>query len=390
MRVLHVTPYFAPAFRYGGPPQSILGLCQALTRAGVDVEVFTTNANGDEALPAAPDGVLYDGVRARYFPIAWPRRYWRAAGLHAALTDAVRHADLVHVHGLWNVTGWQGVRAARAAGVPHVISPRGMLQPAALDRHRRLKSVAYWATIRSHLASAAFLHATSDAERRELLRCGPPVVSIPNGVTPLATTSAAVAAMRARASIRDGDEVVTFLGRLHPIKRLDLLAEAFAILRRERPRVRLVIAGPDEGGHRQRVAPLFAEVAADVCWLGAVDDAERWALLAASRALVQCSDSESFGMSVAEALAAAVPVVVTERGAWAGVEAAGCGYVVTHDARAIAGALHRLLDGTGDAQGMGARAQAWAQSRFGWDAIGRSMRDAYQGVVAAACATSPV
>ena len=78
LRVLHVSAYFAPAFRYGGPPRSILGLCQALTRAGADVEVFTTTANGDERLPAAPDGTTYEGVRVRYFPLARPSIAWRA------------------------------------------------------------------------------------------------------------------------------------------------------------------------------------------------------------------------------------------------------------------------------------------------------------------------
>src|SRR5437868_10214686 len=88
MRVLHVTPYFAPAFRYGGPPRSILGVCRALGDAGVDVEVFTTTANGDEPLAPAPEGLVYDGVRVRYFPLAWPRRYWRASGLRAAIGRA--------------------------------------------------------------------------------------------------------------------------------------------------------------------------------------------------------------------------------------------------------------------------------------------------------------
>jgi len=118
MRVLHVTPYFAPAFRYGGPPRSILGLCRALGNAGVDVEVFATTANGTEPLPAAPGGTAYDGVSVRYFPLAWPKRYWRGAGLRPALMQSVAQADLVHVHGVWNITGWSGVSCARAAGVP--------------------------------------------------------------------------------------------------------------------------------------------------------------------------------------------------------------------------------------------------------------------------------
>src|SRR3954451_17240578 len=135
LRVLHVSAYFAPAFRYGGPPRSILGLCQALTRAGAAVEVFTTTANGDSPLTAVPGGTTYDGVHVRYFPLAWPPVAWRASGLAASVQAAARNADVMHVHGLWNATAWAGVRAARAAGIPYVISPRGMLQPDAMAHH---------------------------------------------------------------------------------------------------------------------------------------------------------------------------------------------------------------------------------------------------------------
>jgi glycosyltransferase involved in cell wall biosynthesis len=378
MRVLHVTPYFAPAFRYGGPPRSILGLCRALGDAGVDVEVFTTTANGRERLPAAPDGTAYDGVRVRYFPLAWPKRYWRGAGLRSALMQSVENADLVHIHGVWNITGWTGVSCARAAGVPYVISPRGMLQPIAMQRHRAMKSLAYWSVERANLRSAALLHATSPLEARELTTYGPPVVSIANGVVPGEVSLAAVERLRERASLRPGDAVVTFLGRLHPIKRLDLLADAFAIVRQAHPNARLVVAGPDEGGHRAQVEPLFAPIAADTRWLGAVDAETTWALLNGSRALVQCSDSESFGMSVAEALTAAVPVVVTKRSGWTGVEENRCGYSVAHEPVAIADGLLRILDQPAEAAAMGARGQAWARRTFAWDSIGRAMRDAYE------------
>jgi len=383
VRVLHVTPYFAPAYRYGGPPRSILGLCRALGDAGVDVEVFTTTANGDEPLTPSPQGTVYDGVRVRYFPLAWPQRYWRAAGLRSALKRAAAGADLIHVHGLWNMTSWAGVAAARAAGKPYVVSPRGMLQPEARQRHREMKSLAFWGIERANLRDAALLHATSALEGRELTQYGPPVMLIPNGVTIQAAPAAAVERLRARAGLHTGDEVVTFLGRLHPIKRLDLLAEAFAIVHHARPNARLVIAGPDEGGYRQDVEAMFAPVASETRWLGALDDEAIAALLASTDVLAQCSDSESFGMSVAEALAAGVPVVVTKRSGWAEVDAIGCGFSVAHEPVSIADGILRVLDHA-DRASLRARSSAWARKTFAWEVVGTSMRDAYAQVIARA------
>jgi len=381
MRILHVSAYFAPAFRYGGPPRTVLGLCQALIGAGADVEVFTTTANGDAPLPAAQDGVIYDGVRVRYFPLAWPSLGWRASGLAEAVARAAGAADLVHVHGLWNLPAWAGVRAAQAAGVPYVVSPRGMLQPDAMARHQALKAAAYHAVERRHLQGAALLHATSDAEARTLSAVGPPVALIANGVTAAAVAVDGPARVRDRFNLPADVDVVTFLGRLHPIKRLDLLAAAFARLRRSGRRACLVIAGPDEAGERRRIEPLLRDVADDVRWIGAVDGEDKWSLLHASRALVQCSDSESFGLSVAEALTAGVPVVVTDRGAWDAITDVGCGHLVSHDSGAIADALERLLADPCGARAMGERGRAWAQRTFGWEAIGRAMLTAYSATV---------
>ena len=381
MRVLHVTPYFAPAFRYGGPPRSILGLCRGLVAAGVDVEVFTTTANGDEPLPAAPEGVVYEDVPVRYFPLAWPQRYWRASGLRSTLRTAAATADLIHVHGLWNMTSWAGVAAARSVGKPHVISPRGMLRPEAMQRHREMKSLAYWGVERANLESAALLHATSDLEKCDLTQYGPPVTVIPNGVTPSNATREAIARFRAGAALQDSDAVVTFLGRLHPIKRLDLLADAFGIVHRANASARLVIAGPDEGSYRARVESLFARVSSATRWLGAVGSDDIAALLATSRVLVQCSDSESFGMSVAEALAAGVPVVVTKSSGWSVVDTVGCGYSVAQDPAAIADGMLRVL-GDPQPQLMRERARDWARQMFAWEPVARGMYEAYQLAVA--------
>jgi hypothetical protein len=66
LRVLHVSAYFAPAFVYGGPPRSVLGLCRAQRDAGVDVRVVTTTANGDAELDAAIVARgAYEGIPVR-------------------------------------------------------------------------------------------------------------------------------------------------------------------------------------------------------------------------------------------------------------------------------------------------------------------------------------
>jgi glycosyltransferase involved in cell wall biosynthesis len=83
-------------------------------------------------------------------------------------------------------------------------------------------------------------------------------------------------------------------------------------------------------------------------------------------------------------LSVGVPVVVTDRGAWTEVTAAGCGEVVAHDAAAIAGALGRLLDHPEDAGAMGARGSAWIRRAFGWDQVGCAMRREYEELVGSA------
>src|SRR5262249_37632653 len=176
----------------GGPRRRIFGLWQGLQANGVEVEVMTTTAAGASELPAAErEPRSYDGVPAWYFPLAEPRRLWNAPGLRRALARAVTRVDLVHIHGLWHLPGWDAARLARRRGVPYVVSPRGMLEREALAIRGGRKAVAFHLIERRRLQSAACLHATSrrEAETLEAARFGPPVVYAPNGVNLAELTS---------------------------------------------------------------------------------------------------------------------------------------------------------------------------------------------------------
>ena len=380
MRVLHVSPYFPPAFRYGGPPASVLGLCKGLQRAGVDVEVVTTTANGDAALPAAPNGTQYDGVPVRYAGASFPRRFF-GARVRTPLAEALAHADVCHIHGLWNVPEWWASHLARGRHVPYVISPRGMLQPAAMRRGRFRKAVAYRLLESRNLRRASMLHATSDQEADALraLALDVPIAVVPNGVD-LAAADAARRGYRARLGIPADAFVVLFLGRLHRIKRLDLLADAFAAARAERPALHLVIAGPDEHRLVPGIRARLAAHAEAMHAIGAVESAEKWALLKDADVSVQCSDSESFGLAVVESLAAGVPVIATRTCPWRVIEIEGCGRWVDQSAGAIAAAIRELADDPARRTAMGQRAAALARARYGWDAIARAMTQLYASV----------
>ncbi|MDP1569791.1 MAG: glycosyltransferase [Vicinamibacterales bacterium] len=390
MKVVHVAAYFAPAFGFGGPPRSLLTLCQVQQAAGMEVEVFTTTANPGRELPARPEGEIVDGVRVRRFVRGAPRAWLGAPTMAAPLEAAAREAGVLHLHGLFNRTIWMAGRIARQAGATYVVSPRGMLEPAALRHHQWRKRVAYALCDGSVLAHAACWHATSPGEAQTLMaRPGArPVVEIPNSVDAIDATAAMRAQARAAAGLTDRPYVL-FLGRLHPIKRLDLLAEAFADVAATHPGIDLVIAGPDEAGYGAQMRERMAALGARVHWLGAVEGDVKAGLLAGARALVMCSDSESFGMSVAEALAAGTPAVVTRTCPWPSLDAAGAGFWVPQERAAIAEALRRLVDDAALAEAMGARGRALVAREFSAAAVAERWRDCYARVAAGRGSVAP-
>ena len=183
--------------------------------------------------------------------------------------------------------------------------------------------------------------------------------------------------VRAVAGLARDRRFVLFLGRLHPLKRLDLLAAAFCILAAQRPDVDLVIAGDGLPSVRRGVEAALRSVEDRVRWVGAVGETQREALLLEASALVLCSDSENFGMSVAEALAAGLPVVVTRTCPWRSVADAGAGLWVDQTAEAIADALQQIVDDPVRASAMGERGRALAARAFSLDAVGQRWAEVY-------------
>lgn len=388
MKVLHVTGCYAPAAEWGGVVTAVGGMVRALARAAVDVEVFTTTQRSSRVLPAiVPGRRAVDGVHVSYFPSVHPfGRAFFAPGLSRALRDRAGEFDLVHLHMLWTASGMAAARHCRRRGIPYVITLHGALNPWALRQRALEKRVFLAVAERRNIDSAALLHFTTQAERDGAppwARARPARV-IPDVVdAPLQ----GMGAPEERARSRD----VLLLSRIHPVKGFDLLVPAMKRVRELEPRARLTVAGPDEGGHRAVVERRVAEAGLRdvVTFTGLLDAEGRRRALARAALLVAPSHQENFGMSVAEAMAAGLPVVVSDQvNLCSEVRRAGAGEVVPLEVEALAAALLRLLRSPDLRATMGAAGRRLAAERFSATAVGGALRETYSAVLARGAAAS--
>jgi glycosyltransferase involved in cell wall biosynthesis len=382
MRILHVVPTYLPAVRYGGPIFTVHGLCRALAARGHELQVFTTNRDGPGVTPT-PVGtpVDLDGVQIQYFPCPLIKRLYWAPALGRALHHAIGNVDIVHLHTVFLWPTWAAARAARGAGTPYVLSPRGMLVKDLIARRSRLaKSVWIRLIERSNVEQAAALHLTSELERTELECFGwrlPRLSIIPNAIDePLSPTGKIASDVEALTSEQP---LVLFLGRLSWKKGLDRLLQAFARTRSGT----LAVVGTDDENFAPKLVKLAAElrIADRVRILPrTVIGSEKEHLFAAARLFVLPSYSENFGNTVLEAMRRGVPVVVTpEVGAAEIVRKSGAGLVVAGDPEPLGSAIGRLTADLNLARSMGEAGRQTA-TRFSWDHVAAEMEGLYNSL----------
>jgi glycosyltransferase involved in cell wall biosynthesis len=382
LRVLHVVGCYPPATEWGGASSAAAAMVEAVAGAGVEAEVFTTTQRGTRAHPRTPAGPGRHGSAA----VTWFRsihalgRGFVAPSMAPALWRRVGEFDVVHLHMMWTFPTIVAAWACRARGVPYVVSTHGALDPWALTQRALEKRLFLALAERENLRAAAAIHFTAEGERRTTpawVQALPGVV-VPNPVE--AEPFLGLGLPTARAASRE----VLILGRVHPVKGFDVLLPAWRAVVAEEPAARLVVAGPDEGGYLARVRALAAELGVEgsVRFTGLLDAAGRAAALARAAVLVAPSYQENFGMAVAEAMAAGLPVVISDRVKIADeVASSGGGLVVPPEPRPLGDALLALLRDPGRRAAMGAAGRRLAVESFAPAAVGRGLRAAYEAAL---------
>lgn len=383
LRVLHVLHNLSVAS--GGPVTIVRSLVPELVSAGLRCTVAVTEPPEGEA-----DGVRMPGIPVRSFPATAARRYWggHSPALSAFLDAELRKGsfDLVHVHELWLYTTYAACRAAKRHGVPYIVTVHGEMDGPRM-REKRLKKWAYMRCVqRRHLRWADAVHAATEWEAetvRGVVRGAPPIFVLPNGASSgVAASPEALRAFEDRYPAVRGKRVVLFLGRLHKAKGVDVLARSFARICGRHPDSVLLLAGPDYDGTGPRVerAMRKAGLSDRVVFTGTIRGPEKAAALAAADLFVLPSHSEGFSNAVMEALAAGVPVVVSERCYFPEIAEQSAGFVTPVDERAVAEAVDALLSDADLRRTMGENARALAHE-YAWSGLAARMADSYRAVV---------
>ena len=339
MRVLHVTRDIDPAS--GGPSRSVQGLVASLNKNGVEAWLLTTR-RGD--LPWI-DGVVH---------------FLNGEPVKRSIV-AVK-PDIVHIHGLWTWSLHRCAKTCRRFNIPYLVSPRGMLSPWALREKEVKKRLAMLLYQRRDLKHAAVLHATAKDEARHFRELGfdQEIIVVPNGVTIPDN-------ILPKSGNRNKTRIALFLSRLHPGKGLLTLAEAWSRIKPVGWRMKVV--GPDIYGHKKDVVGYLIEKGISDEWefIDTVDDVKKWEVYRSADFLVHPSISENFGITIAEALAAELPVICTKGTPWRDLEEQRCGWWVDTGVVPLANALRIAMSITDDERlEMGMRGRRLIEKKYTW------------------------
>ena len=334
----------------GGVAASVLALSRGLARRGhkLDIVVLDDSASpwlADIALPIHALGAGLTSYRYSSKLLPW-------------LKKQGGDYDRVIVNGIWQHLSFAAWRRYAGSSIPYYVFPHGMLDPWFKETFplKHLKKWLYWPWAEYRvLRNAAAVIFTSEEERSQarksfwLYRCREKVS--PLGVEAPPISSNAKSEFLSRYPQLQNTRIFLFLGRLHPKKGCDMLLEAFAQMR-SNDSISLILAGPDQVGWesdlRRQVTRL--NLTNRVVFTGMLEGSMKQGAFADAEAFVLPSHQENFGISVVEALAARVPVLISNRvNIWREIEADRAGYVESEDLAGTTRLLQRWI-GTAPAE----------------------------------------
>jgi glycosyltransferase involved in cell wall biosynthesis len=357
--------YLPASLRAAGAERQMLALAEGLPRERFHVDFLAMSGAGpyDTRALAAGAGVQYLGSLPR--PETSTLERFAARGAKAMRYAAVARSQHYDIVDAWLYpVDVMAVLARPITRTPVVITGRYNLR----DFHRPMTALEQRINALANRmvdAVVANSEAVADDTRRHEAIDPAKLRVIRNGVEPIEMLPAADVLSRRRAlGVADHEVLIGCVANYVPVKRHDLLIDAFASLRREGHQVRLILVGegPLRADLQQQIDRLGLQDCA--CLFGSVNDPQ--SLLSAFDLVVQGSRSEGLPNALLEAAAAARPIVATAAGGSSEIIIDGeTGLLVPiNDLDAIAAAIRRMVTDAGLRERLGLAARRRTETTF--------------------------
>lgn len=386
MNILKVTGGYPPAEKQGGTAVVGHAISRALKDIGHQIKVLTTNINGDEHLPWENVWREWEGVEVFYAKGSKKFLPHHCPELLNQCRQLLDDIDIVLIASVWTWYGPKVGKMCRKFGIPYVVYSHGCRAQARMKMQGRLKKTIWWhAFDRSFYNNADMIVAITQEEKEELRSIGvkAPIQVIPNGIESAPHVNNSREHLKSRYGIKDESQIVYFLGRIEPIKGVDIAIKAMHEIVAEFPNTVLVVAGPEKDG-LQAEMELLADhlgIREKIIFTGSVKGDDKWALFQEADMLVLPSVTEVLAMSVLEALECSVPVVLTQKYAWPEIVEADAGIITERTPHAVADGLKRLLADPDLRINMGQRGHKLVEEKFRWPKIAQRTIDLCESLI---------
>jgi len=381
MKILHVTSSISP--EGGGVATAVAGITSTLVDKSVECTVFST-----VGARVGTNPYRLEGVETHLFQTSQLDRFWRGHSfkLKSSLGQIISSYDLIHIHELWTYPGLAAYQVAKSTNKPYVVTPHGFLDPKRLS-HKSFKKRPYMKLIeRNILNQASTLFALTITEKEHIRNLGisSPISVIPNGVFPeMFNTLPLQAGVLNKLSQVKGKYIILYMGRIHPLKGIDLLVEAFGEITSVRDDVCLVIAGEDEVGYRSHVELKLSNLGVldQTIFTGLLNETDKIAILGTADIFVLPSYSEGFSMALLEAMASSLPVIITDKCYFPEVRTSDAGFIIKTESNQLRDALMNFLENPEKIKQMGKRGRELVSQKYTWDKVVDQIKLIYQNVI---------
>jgi len=385
MKILHISPEFYPSVGYGGGPVVAYEICKMLVKRGHDVTVFTTDANDKHSRLAAGLKNI-DGMKIHYFKnisnsIAYKNKLFISPSMIKAISSEINNFDIIHAHDYRTIQNIMLYIYARKYDIPYVLQAHGTVSPS-YNKKELIKRIFDDVIGIRIIKDANKLIALTSAESIQYKDSGVDsknIAIIPNGIDLSEYQFLPEKGnFRKKYSISSEEKIVLYLGRIHEIKGIDLLINAFVHVLKEMNNVRLVIIGADDG-----FLPIVIKQVHDfqiedkVLFTGPLYGRDKLEAYVDTNTYVLPSRYETFPISVLEACICGIPVIVTKNCGIAELIDNNVGYAVDYNDKHLRDKIIEILKNEDLGKMFGNRGVEFVKGQFGWDKIIQNIEELY-------------